>query len=47
MTGGGAGNIGIGAANPSQKLEVAGNILATAYLYSSDRRLKDDITPIT
>ncbi|MGE3757714.1 MAG: tail fiber domain-containing protein, partial [Pseudobdellovibrionaceae bacterium] len=38
-----AGNVGIGTASPSQKLEVNGSVLATAYLYSSDRRLKTDI----
>jgi hypothetical protein len=40
------GNVGIGASTPSQKLEVSGNILATAFLYSSDRRLKQNIVPL-
>jgi trimeric autotransporter adhesin len=46
-TGAGAGNIGIWVANPTEKLHVGGNVLATSYLYTSDRRLKDDITPLT
>ncbi len=37
------GNVGIGKAAPSEKLEVAGNVLATAYYYSSDIALKTDI----
>ena len=39
-------NIGIGTTSPSEKLTVAGRVLATGFLYSSDRRLKDDITPL-
>jgi hypothetical protein len=37
------GNVGIGTAPAAEKLEVSGNVLATAYLHSSDRRLKTDI----
>jgi hypothetical protein len=37
-----SGNVGIGN-TPSEKLEVTGNIKATAFLYSSDRRLKEDV----
>lgn len=37
------GNVGIGTTSPSKKLEVAGEILATGYFHSSDRRLKDNI----
>ena len=40
------GNVGIGTSTPSEKLEVAGNIKAIAYLYSSDKRLKKNIKPI-
>jgi hypothetical protein len=32
--------------NPSQKLEVNGNVLADAYLTPSSQRWKDNITPI-
>jgi hypothetical protein len=44
----GTGNVGIGVigAAPSQKLHVNGNILASSYLHSSDRRLKKDIRDI-
>jgi hypothetical protein len=41
-----SGNIGIGTSSPTQTLEVNGTVLASAYLYSSDRRLKKDITPL-
>lgn len=38
-----SGNVGIGTDSPSEKLHVNGNVLAAAYLYSSDVRLKKDI----
>jgi hypothetical protein len=31
---------------PSEKLEVAGNVLATSYMTSSDRNLKTNIIPL-
>ena len=40
------GNVGIGNTSPSEKLQVSGNIHATAYLYSSDKRLKKNIQTI-
>jgi hypothetical protein len=40
-------NAGIGVADPSEKLEVNGSVLATAYLYTSDEKLKKDIVPVT
>lgn len=40
------GKVGIGTVAPSELLQVAGNIHATAYLYSSDRRLKKNIHTI-
>ena len=40
------GNIGIGTIAPSERLEVAGNVCAAAYLVCSDRRFKEDIQPI-
>ncbi|RYZ66843.1 MAG: tail fiber domain-containing protein, partial [Proteobacteria bacterium] len=40
------GNVGIGTTSVPEKLTVNGNVLATEFLYSSDRRLKKDITPI-
>lgn len=41
------GNMGIGIDNPTQKLHVAGNILATGTITPSDIRYKKDIHPIT
>jgi hypothetical protein len=40
------GNVGIGQSTPTEKLEVNGNVKATAFLYTSDRRLKTHIEPI-
>jgi hypothetical protein len=40
------GNVGIGTGDPSEALEVAGNVLAVDFLYSSDRRLKTNILPL-
>jgi len=40
------GNVGIGTAAPSEKLHVAGNVLATAFFYSSDEKLKENIAPL-
>ncbi len=42
----GAGNVGMGTTVPSEKLEVNGNVKATAFYYSSDQRLKKDIKTI-
>lgn len=41
-----SGNVGIGVASPAEKLDIAGNVKATAFLYSSDERLKKNIAPI-
>ncbi len=40
------GNVGIGTISPGEKLEVNGNVKATAYFYASDIRLKENITPL-
>ncbi len=40
------GNVGIGTNNPTQKLHVIGNILASGTITPSDSRFKKDITPI-
>lgn len=42
-----SGNVGIGITSPVEKMEVDGNISATSFLFSSDRRLKKNIKPIT
>ena len=38
-----SGYVGIGTSAPSVELEVSGTVKAQAYLYTSDRRLKEDI----
>jgi len=40
------GNVGIGEIAPSERLHVNGNVLATAFLYSSDETLKRDVSTI-
>jgi hypothetical protein len=40
------GKIGMGVTAPSEKLEVAGNVKADAFLYNSDARLKKNISTI-
>lgn len=47
MTIASTGNVGIGLINPSSKLEVSGDIKATAFYYTSDKSLKSNISPIT
>ncbi|HRO67813.1 MAG TPA: tail fiber domain-containing protein, partial [Pseudobdellovibrionaceae bacterium] len=41
-----SGNVGIGVASPAQKLEVLGNVKATAFISTSDRRLKRNIATV-
>lgn len=38
--------IGVGTETPGEKLDVVGNVRATAYFYTSDRSLKQGIRPI-
>ena len=40
------GNVGIGTTNPGERLEVNGNVKASAFLYSSDINLKQNIQNI-
>lgn len=40
------GNLGIGVASPAQKLDVSGNVRATAFLYSSDSSQKHNVETI-
>ena len=42
-----SGNVGIWTVNPTEKLEVNGNVKAASFLYSSDERLKKDITTLS
>jgi FtsZ-binding cell division protein ZapB len=42
----GAGYVGIANTSPSYELDVTGSVRATAYLYTSDKRLKDDIQTV-
>jgi hypothetical protein len=41
------GRVGIGTTDPTEKLDVAGNVKATSFLYSSDKSLKTNIQPLT
>ncbi len=41
-----SGNVGIGTAAPTEKLHVNGKVLAVSYEYTSDERLKKNITTI-
>ena len=43
---GASGRVGIGTEGPSEKLEVIGNVRATAFITSSDARLKKQIAPL-
>ncbi|MDD3408439.1 MAG: tail fiber domain-containing protein [Methanobacteriaceae archaeon] len=38
--------VGIGTNNPAEKLHVNGNVSVSAYYYTSDIRLKDNINPL-
>ena len=40
------GNVGVGVAAPSEKLEVNGNVKADAFLYTSDERFKEDVETV-
>lgn len=40
-------NLGVGVPSPTQALDVGGTVQATAFVYSSDVRLKSSIQPLT
>lgn len=40
------GKVGVGMTSPSYKLDVNGNVGATAYFYTSDKKLKTSIEPL-
>ena len=40
------GNLGVGVPSPGQKIDVNGNVRATAFLYSSDQTLKTDVATL-
>ena len=42
-----AASVGIGTTTPSTKLDIAGIVRATGFIYSSDIRLKHNIRPLS
>ena len=42
-----AGSVGIGTSTPGQELDVVGDIQATSFIYTSDRRLKEKVSELT